>query len=260
MDSGWCWRIDLRDRVNRGYVFAASFCDVDSAIAEMRAKNPAMEDEVRTINFRSGRHERFWVRNVAAVGNASGFVEPLESTGLHMIADTARCLCEALVDSDCRPTNGIKAVANAVVAQRWDDIRNFLSIHFKFNNRLDTPFWLHCRAHTNIGDAERIVDFYKANGPSPFGFALLPHSSIFGIGGYLTMLLGQQVPSDYHNACECDEEEKWRLLVRRVDEFARAALPMDQALDALLDDDLEWSWGSCNTPCFDAYAAATGDS
>ena len=104
MDNGWCWQIELADRVNRGYVFsfAVLFCRRGN-YRIFGVCNPLMSDECRTVKFRSGRYQRFWVGNVAAIGNASGFVEPLESTGLHMVAVTARTLGQALVDTECRP-------------------------------------------------------------------------------------------------------------------------------------------------------------
>src|SRR5262249_49008438 len=84
MDAGWCWNIPQVDEDHRGYVYSSAFLDVDAAAAEMRRKNPGMSD-YWTVKFRSGRHRDFWLGNVVAVGNAYGFVEPLESTALHMV-------------------------------------------------------------------------------------------------------------------------------------------------------------------------------
>ncbi|MDG2004326.1 MAG: tryptophan 7-halogenase, partial [Novosphingobium sp.] len=79
MDNGWCWRIELPDRESVGYVFSSQFCSVESAMAELKAKNPQLSGDLRTVRFPSGRYENFWRNNVVAMGNASGFVEPLES-------------------------------------------------------------------------------------------------------------------------------------------------------------------------------------
>ncbi|EDM79929.1 tryptophan halogenase [Plesiocystis pacifica SIR-1] len=75
MDAGWCWRIPVRRACHRGYVYSSAFQSDDEAVAHMRAANPSM-GEAKLIRFRSGRRERAWVGNVAAVGNAYGFVEP----------------------------------------------------------------------------------------------------------------------------------------------------------------------------------------
>ncbi|MEH2221006.1 MAG: tryptophan halogenase family protein [Nostoc sp.] len=199
MQSGWCWQIDLQDKVNRGYVYSSAFISDDDALQEMKRQNPLMGDEHNLIRFKSGRHQRFWVKNVVAVGNASGFVEPLESTGLHMIGETIKCVCDVLIDADQQPTPGLINLANRAIAQKWDDIRDFLSIHFKFNRRVESEFWRHCWHETDIGDAETVVDFFQNNGPSPIGQILLRKNGVFGYNGYLNLLMGQQVPTKYQS-------------------------------------------------------------
>jgi tryptophan halogenase len=76
------------------------------------------------------------------------------------------------------------------------EIRDFLAIHYRFNTRLDTPFWKHCREATALHGAERIVDYYSENGPSNAfaGDLLTPETSIFQLEGFFALLLGQRVP------------------------------------------------------------------
>ena len=93
MDHGWAWRIDFPDAVTRGYVFSSAFCSDEDASQELRAKNPELGDDLRVLAFPSGRYMRHWVRNVVAVGNASGFVEPLEATALHLIVEQIAEAC-----------------------------------------------------------------------------------------------------------------------------------------------------------------------
>ncbi len=233
MDHGWCWRIELADRVNRGYVFSSQFCSVDQAIDEMKQCNPQLGDECRTVQFRSGRYQRFWVGNVAAIGNASGFVEPLESTGLHMIAVTARTLGQALVDTDCRPPESMRSRINQFIGRVWDDIRNFLSIHFAFNRKRDTPFWKHCQENTNLSDAQTLLDFYLDCGPSSMASELIPSNSVFRHAGYLAMLIGQHVPSDYEFVMSPMEHDQWSEIRRRVRSTAMEALPVDDGLSLI---------------------------
>ena len=233
MDHGWCWQIELADRVSRGYVFSSQFCSVDQAISEMKRCNPLMRDDCRTVKFRSGRYRRFWVGNVAAIGNASGFVEPLESTGLHMVAVTARTLGQALVDTDCRPPASMTTQINEYIGRMWDDIRNFLSIHFAFNRTRDTPFWNHCREDTDLSGVQPLLDFYRECGPSSIASELIPSNSIFRHAGYLAMLIGQQVPSDYEFAVSQAEAKQWSQIRNRVQTTAMEALPVDDGLALL---------------------------
>ena len=81
MNAGWCWQIEHEHRINRGYVYSPDFISDDEAEQEFRAKNPKV-GSTRIVKFVSGRYERAWVKNVVAIGNAGGFVEPLESTSL----------------------------------------------------------------------------------------------------------------------------------------------------------------------------------
>ncbi len=138
MDAGWCWGIAQRESNHRGYVFASSAIAPDAAEAEMRRKNAGMGD-ARLIRFRSGRLAESWVKNVVGVGNAYAFVEPLESTALHMLLYEVELLCDSLPDHD--DVDGARRRFNAALAAHWDYLRGFLALHFRFNRKLDTPFW-----------------------------------------------------------------------------------------------------------------------
>ena len=102
MENGWCWKIEFEDHVTRGYVFSSGFCGEDEAGKELLAKNPELGDDLRTVGFPSGRYENFWSHNVVAIGNASGFVEPLEATAIHLIATQLQLLVQGLKDSGRR--------------------------------------------------------------------------------------------------------------------------------------------------------------
>ncbi|PYI89575.1 MAG: hypothetical protein DME26_00925, partial [Verrucomicrobia bacterium] len=104
MDAGWCWRIDHEHFINRGYVYASAFSSDDDARAEFLRKNSKIATPPRVVKFRSGRYERSWVGNVVAIGNAAGFVEPLEATALQVICVEASTLADSLLDSLCEPT------------------------------------------------------------------------------------------------------------------------------------------------------------
>ncbi len=230
MDHGWCWQIELIDQVNRGYVFSSQFCSEEDAIREMKLANPEMEDEFGIVKFRSGRYERFWVKNVAAIGNAAGFVEPLEATGLHMAAVTARTLGQVLVDTDRCVTESLQREVNRFVRTMWDDIRNFLAIHFAFNFKRDTPFWRQCQQQTDLAGAREIVDFYRDNGPSSMGNELVPPNSVFRYAGYLGILIGQGVESGYVFDVPAEEQQHWQLIGQRIQAVAEQALTMDDGL------------------------------
>src|SRR5688572_27879814 len=140
MDSGWCWQIEHEHRINRGYVYSSAFISDGDAEQEFRQKNPRV-GPTRVVKFVTGRYARTWVKNVVAIGNASGFVEPLESTSLAFICVESVWLIESLVDASREVRPSWQALFNKRVGQSWDVIRQFLALHYKFNDRLDTPFW-----------------------------------------------------------------------------------------------------------------------
>ena len=240
MNHGWCWRIEFEGHISRGYVFSSKFCSIDAAAADMKAMYPGLMEPFDIVRFPTGRRERFWVRNVAAIGNAAGFVEPLESTGLQMVGETARTLANCLADSDCRPTEAMRQLANAQIARWWDDIRGFLAVHFKFNTRLDTPFWRACRADVELASAAPICDFYREVGPSGLAYSLAPRESIFGYGGYLALLIGQRAPSRYASDLTTEEVAKWRAAVEIIRARAALALPIRDALQLVHSS--QWRW------------------
>jgi tryptophan 7-halogenase len=246
MQCGWCWRIDHPHRINRGYVFSSAFISREDAEAEYRRLNPKAERPV-LIHFRSGRHERFWRGNVVAIGNASGFVEPLESTALNMICLQSRLLAGVLCDSaGARPGPLMLESANRLVARQWDAYRDFLAIHYRFNTRIDSAFWDHCRRNTALHGAERIVAFYQENGPTALlEEDVLPrHTSIFGLDGFHTLLLGQKVPhARTATPLSGADRVAWQRHRRNVATVAGKGLTMEESLRIMISPAWKWTPG-----------------
>ena len=212
MDAGWCWQIEHEHRINRGYVYSGAFVTDEQAEREFRAANPKV-GTTRVVRFTSGRYERAWVKNVVAVGNASGFVEPLEATALGVIGLESFLLADALADAGGRYSASQVRLYNRHITRTWDHIRAFLAIHYKFNTRLNTPFWQHCREHTDLAGAQEIVDHYQQNGPSPlFGPTLIDSANPFGLAGYYALLVGQKVPYAHDPTMSNPSRAEWKNL------------------------------------------------
>jgi tryptophan halogenase len=242
MDAGWCWQIEHEHWINRGYVYASNFISDADALRELLRKNPKIANEPRVVKFRSGRYARNWVGNVVGIGNAVGFVEPLEATALQVICVEASTLADALIDSLCAPTRTLIQLYNDYNAQAWDDIRDFLAIHYKFNTRLDTPFWRACRNDTKLHGAGFLVDFYKENGPSVVAGAQLLHpSNSFGMDGYLALLVGQDVPHAKPFTPPPNEAKIWRDRCLTWSHEAQRGLNVKQCLEAIRKPGMKWS-------------------
>jgi tryptophan 7-halogenase len=236
MSAGWCWRIPVTGEDHRGYVHASAFLDEDAAIAEMRAQNPDM-GEPSVVRFRSGRHRDFWMGNTVGVGNAYGFVEPLESTALHMVIIEIAYLLEGL-----RSLRGASGAAPTVHANRrigdhWDYLRWFLAVHYRFNRRLDTPFWQHARAATDVSGMADLLERFGAEGPwlQDGAARFATGDPAFGYSGLMMMLLGQAAPGSARARTSTDRAT-WDASLARDRAVVARALPHREALAALHAD------------------------
>jgi tryptophan halogenase len=247
MDHGWCWNIPMRDEDHRGYVYSSAFCTDEEAAAEMRAKNPGMS-EPWSVKFRSGRREDFWRGNCVAIGNAYGFVEPLESTALHMVIVEVTRLIRLLDGDRDGSEDRDRATINRRMGAHWDYLRWFLGIHYRFNQRLDTPFWQLCRRDVNISGLADAVDDFRLRGPLSSRSTPRPPDAIFSAGAIDIMLVGQRVPtaaspaSSSLEAWTASRAERQALLARAVSQ--RDALTevdrRPELLDAMVSDPGGW--------------------
>ena len=239
MSSGWCWQIEHEKRINRGYVYSPAFISDDQAEQEFRAGNPRL-GPTRIVKFVSGRYQNCWVKNVVAIGNAAGFVEPLEATALGGIAVQSRTLAETLSECDGRVTPTAQNHYNTFHNRNWDTIRDFLAIHYRYNSYLDTPFWRHCREKTPLRAAEPIVHTYAENGPTfVFGDTLLQPGDQFGMIGYIALLLGQRVACPSYQPSE-SESQAWITARQKHKSAALAALTIKQTFEAIRSPQWEW--------------------
>src|SRR5436190_6508815 len=218
------------------------YSEADPVLAEFLRKNPKVATRPRVVKFRSGRYARIWVGNVVAVGNATGFVEPLEATALQVICVEASTLADSLLDSLCEPTPTLVSLYNRYNGDQWDDIRNFLAIHYKFNTRLETPFWRACRSDTALHGAQAIVDWYRENGPSVLaGITLVHPSNSFRLDGYLTYTVRQEVPHARSYDAPPAETKVWRQHCQNLATEARAGMDVRDALQAIRSPGLKWA-------------------
>ncbi len=241
MDSGWAWRIDHERLINRGYVYCPDHISDDEAADEFRRKNPRAKVEPRIVNFRSGYHRRQWVGNVVAFGNAGGFVEPLESTAIMILCSHAQTLVDFLRHSALEPTNTMRDLYNDITAGAWEDIRHFLSLHYKFNGMLQTPFWRRAREETDVSGVADFIDFYQENGPTGFCRYRLPRTeNDFGLEGFLVMMVGNQVPYRKRDKTSRADLDRWERHKRGFVEEARKGIRSEEALGYVKHPGWRW--------------------
>jgi tryptophan halogenase len=181
------------------------------------------------------------VDNVVAIGNSAGFVEPLEATALMTVCSHSRDLTDFLIAANLMPSPAIRDLFNKNALASWLEIRDFLAMHYKFNTRLDTPFWKHCQNDTDVSHIADLLEFYSDYGPTRLCRHFLEHrQSNFGLEGFLVMLVGNKVPYRNKPSIPAGERNIWEAYRSRVRAAANLALTSEEALAAIRRP--EWVW------------------
>ncbi|WP_353228785.1 tryptophan halogenase family protein [Novosphingobium sp.] len=189
--AGWQWRIPLQHRQGNGHVYCSAVMGDDQAVDILHAhvESPGLADP-RVIRFTAGRRRRSWVNNCVAIGLASGFLEPLESTSLHLIQTAVERLLLVLPDRNHDPLNAEEF--NRATAAEYERIRDFIILHYHANTRPE-PFWRQCAA---MAVPDELA--YKLRHWQAAARLVSPQDELFRNPSWLAVYLGQGlVPAGY---------------------------------------------------------------
>lgn len=165
---GWSWRIPLRGLVGHGYVFSSAFCkDVVARTTLMKIIDGKPVEDLKVIPFHTGRRRETWKHNCLALGMAAGFVEPLESTTLHLIARGMDFFLRYFPDRNCDPA--LIREYNKRMRADYEEVRDFIVLHYCASQREDTAFWRHCQNLPLPPSLQERIELFRAQGILPDG-------------------------------------------------------------------------------------------
>jgi tryptophan halogenase len=193
LEAGWQWRIPLQHRTGNGHVYSSAHT-TDERARELLLANldAAALAEPRLIKFTTGRRKQLWNRNVVCMGLASGFLEPLESTSIHLIQVTIQRLIlhfPHLGNCDER-----RREFNRAAATEYEYIRDFIILHYHANNRGGEPFWDACRNMSIPDSLRHRIDLFRESAG-----IFCATDDLFQLTSWLQVLWGQGVfPKSTH--------------------------------------------------------------
>jgi tryptophan halogenase len=226
-ESGWQWRIPLQQRVGNGLVYCSRYINDEDA-EKLLLENVEGEQLTKPlfIRFRPGQRRKHWNRNCVALGLASGFIEPLESTSIHLIQRGIIRLMQMF------PRQGIRQSDidefNKQQGKEIEHIRDFIVLHYKVTNRQDSPFWRHCQSMPIPGTLAHRIDLFRETAR-----VFKEPTELFAENSWIQVMLGQGIePEQYHpvtNVLSDQELTKFMQDIKTQVEKTVATLPNHQS-------------------------------
>ena len=221
--AGWQWRIPLQHRTGNGYVYSSAHLSDDEAAATLLSSLDGKPlGDPRPLRFTAGRRKKAWVKNVVCLGLAAGFLEPLESTGIHMVQSGIARLMTWF------PTRSFDQAEidryNLLTEQEHVDIRDFLVLHYRATERDDSDFWNYCRSLELSEALKEKIDIFRRTGR-----VIREKNELFSEASWLAVMVGQGMEAQtYHPAADLisDQETLSRLKhIREVVANTAATMP-----------------------------------
>ena len=228
-DAGWQWRIPLQHRTGNGYVYCSAH--VDDAHAEdvlLANLDAPVTGEPRRLSFKTGRRTRMWNGNVVALGLAAGFLEPLESTSIHLIQIGISRLFALF------PDTGFGAVErneyNRQMAEAYEMVRDFLILHYHATRRDDSEFWRYVRTMSVPDSLTRKIELFRRKG-RVFRY----NDELFVIPSWVAVMLGQNIlPDGYDPVVDALDTDRVAGALRQLRTgYAQAAADSPSHADAI---------------------------
>ena len=208
---GWQWQIPLQSRVGNGHVFSREHLSEDEAIATLHKNMPGeKQGEPRLLKWTNGKRKKSWNKNCVAIGLSAGFLEPLESTGLHLIQSAISRLLSLFPDKSFRQAD--IDTFNKFTDFDIDRVRDFIILHYKVTEREDSPFWKSCRDMEIPEALQHKINLFQSQGR-----IFREGNELFNELSWLSVLQGQGVVAEsYHPLVDNMPEKEQQIQLARM--------------------------------------------
>ena len=224
--AGWRWQIPLQHRVGNGLVFSSKHMSQDEATAMLLSSvDGKVLTEPKPIRFNTGKRKKSWNKNCVAIGLASGFLEPLESTSIHMIMTAVTRLLQLFPHG--KIDSSIVDEFNLQSESEINRIRDFIILHYKATERDDSPFWRYCKDMEIPAELKHRMELFKQVGKS-----FQVEGELFRLDSWTQVMLGQGIiPESYHPMIDLMPERDLNFFLKNI------AADVDKNLASLLAHD-----------------------
>jgi len=212
-DAGWQWRIPLQSRMGNGLVFCSNYISDDEAVQTLLNNIQGERvNEPRVLKFLTGTRSRHWNKNCIAMGLSSGFIEPLESTSIHLIQRSVVRLMQMF------PYDGIRKPDvdefNSQMAFEIENIRDFIVLHYHVTDRNDTPFWQFCQSMDIPDSLRHRIELFKQTGR-----VFQVPTELFAENSWTQVMLGQGLlPEQYHPIVNMMSDDELAVFLKGIDQ------------------------------------------
>lgn len=244
-DAGWQWRIPLQHRTGNGHVFSSRYTDAEAAERTLRAHAEGeVLAEPRLLRFTTGMRSAAWVGNVVALGLSSGFIEPLESTAIHLVQNGIQRLFALFPEGRVNPLE--RDEYNRGMRALYEDVRDFVILHYKATQRDDTPFWRYVRDMPVPDSLARRMELWRLHAR-----VFRENAELFTVPSWVAVMLGQNMWPDRHDPiADTLDPAKVAGAMAQMRESYRAAAARLPSQEAFLRQAGAW-----HSPAASAHAA-----
>lgn len=210
-DAGWQWKIPLQHRQGTGHVYSTAYTTDEKARETLMSNLEGdIRVELRLLKFRTGRRRQAWVKNCVAVGLAGGFVEPLESTSIHLIQSGITRLLKLFPFSGC--SDSLARQYNTESQIEYERIRDFIILHYKATERDDTPYWRDCRDMEVPDSLAHRLELFRET-----GLVFPDAADVFRVDSWLQVMTGQRLQANaYHHMARLLSDERLKAMLESL--------------------------------------------